>query len=638
MIRLRAVISPTQANRAVFAIVISEKGGAERRETYDRPEISVGRVQGNDLMLPKGNVSKRHARLIFRDGRFIVTDLNSTNGTYVNRRRISQATIVREGDRIYIGDFVLRIELPDGASEPSGAGDQTGSGPVPARQSQSVVDHVDLGASAPAGELEDSSGTSYPKVPGPPRVPTGARLPSGPGGATVEPPPPAASSASMKAASAVEASQPDIVVPPSDAASEVTARRQALMLLVQRLGAALDPRALEGELPDALRTQLESSASEQARALAAEGVLPPGVEADRLARDAVSELAGLGPLEAPMADPMVTEIAIPRFDAVTVERGGQAAGVEPPFTSDHSLRRVLRRLCAQAGAPFSDGERWVERPLVGGARLRASFGTGPSGSTLALIEKPRRVALSLEDLVRSGAVSRAMATFLGACVAARTNIVVVGPRDGGTAAVVSALAGVSGDCRLVALQELEDVAVPALAARVALPTDPAEVGHVVELAARVPDARTLVDASRSEVAAALIEAAGAGATGLVASVHAQTVQRALSRWVADFVSANPGASVAAARELVAASFDVAVEVSKLRDARWRVLRISEIAGVSGDEIQLADVFTFNAERTAAGGSVEGTFNASGAVPRIADELGARGYSLDGALFTRPPSR
>src|SRR5262245_59908371 len=71
-------------------------------------------------MLPKGNVSKRHARLLYRDGRFIVTDLNSTNGTYVNRRRITQATIVREGDRIYVGDFVLRIELPGGdAAVPS---------------------------------------------------------------------------------------------------------------------------------------------------------------------------------------------------------------------------------------------------------------------------------------------------------------------------------------------------------------------------------------------------------------------------------------------------------------------------------------------------------------------------------------
>ena len=100
----------------MFAIIVHEKGGAERREVFDAAELSVGRVQGNELMLPKGNVSKRHARLLYRDGRFIVTDLNSTNGTYVNRRKITQATIVREGDRIYIGDFVLRIEASGEAS------------------------------------------------------------------------------------------------------------------------------------------------------------------------------------------------------------------------------------------------------------------------------------------------------------------------------------------------------------------------------------------------------------------------------------------------------------------------------------------------------------------------------------------
>jgi len=94
----------------MFTIIISEKGGAERREAFEKNEINVGRVQGNDLMLAKGNVSKHHARLLYRDGRFIVTDLKSTNGTYVNGRKISQATIVREGDKIYVGDFVLRLE------------------------------------------------------------------------------------------------------------------------------------------------------------------------------------------------------------------------------------------------------------------------------------------------------------------------------------------------------------------------------------------------------------------------------------------------------------------------------------------------------------------------------------------------
>src|ERR1700760_3288238 len=142
----------------MFTIVISEKGGAERRETFDKNEINVGRVQGNDLMLPKGNVSKHHARLLYRDGRFIVTDLKSTHGTYVNGRKISQATIVREGDKIYIGDFVLRLETGQAAAhEPSADGASRPAAPP-----------------RPSAVLRD--GSSAP----PPDAPTGVPPPPGP--------------------------------------------------------------------------------------------------------------------------------------------------------------------------------------------------------------------------------------------------------------------------------------------------------------------------------------------------------------------------------------------------------------------------------------------------------------------------
>ncbi|MCA9602541.1 MAG: FHA domain-containing protein, partial [Myxococcales bacterium] len=68
----------------MFTVTINEKGGATRQINFDKPEVTVGRVQGNDIILPKGNVSKRHARVVLKDGRFIVVDLKSTNGTYVN--------------------------------------------------------------------------------------------------------------------------------------------------------------------------------------------------------------------------------------------------------------------------------------------------------------------------------------------------------------------------------------------------------------------------------------------------------------------------------------------------------------------------------------------------------------------------
>src|SRR4051812_31598437 len=98
----------------MFTVSILEKNATQPLiETFEKNEINVGRVQGNDLILAKGNVSKHHARILFRDGRLIVTDLKSSNGTYVNGRKITQATIVRPGDKVYIGDYVLSCSADD---------------------------------------------------------------------------------------------------------------------------------------------------------------------------------------------------------------------------------------------------------------------------------------------------------------------------------------------------------------------------------------------------------------------------------------------------------------------------------------------------------------------------------------------
>src|SRR5690349_12528952 len=94
----------------MFTIIIQEKGGEQRRMVFNKPEVTIGRVQGNDIVLPKGNVSKRHARIVLKDGKFIIVDLKSTNGTYVNGRKITSPLVVKAGDKIYIGDFILTLD------------------------------------------------------------------------------------------------------------------------------------------------------------------------------------------------------------------------------------------------------------------------------------------------------------------------------------------------------------------------------------------------------------------------------------------------------------------------------------------------------------------------------------------------
>src|SRR6478752_20471 len=98
----------------MFTLIVTEKGGSPKRMDFDKDEVTIGRVPGNDVILPKGNVSKRHSRVVRQDGRFFVVDLKSTNGTYLNGRRITTPSVIRPGDKIYVGDFVVVVDTGDG--------------------------------------------------------------------------------------------------------------------------------------------------------------------------------------------------------------------------------------------------------------------------------------------------------------------------------------------------------------------------------------------------------------------------------------------------------------------------------------------------------------------------------------------
>jgi pSer/pThr/pTyr-binding forkhead associated (FHA) protein len=92
-----------------FSVRVVNKKGHTSVLTFDKNEVTIGRTQGNDVLLPGGSVGKRHARVVLRDGKFIIVDLRSTNGTYVNGKRITAPQVLRGEDRIYIGDFTVQV-------------------------------------------------------------------------------------------------------------------------------------------------------------------------------------------------------------------------------------------------------------------------------------------------------------------------------------------------------------------------------------------------------------------------------------------------------------------------------------------------------------------------------------------------
>ncbi len=597
-------------------LIVHEKGGAERREVFDAAELSVGRVQGNELMLPKGNVSKRHARLLYRDGRFIVTDLNSTNGTYVNRRKITQATIVREGDRIYIGDFVLRIESSGEVSP-----DEFKTGPsAVARSSPSAPDVSNVTA------RPESDGSGSTQTPGPVfgSTTSGSNPVSSDSPAQLEPPLETTGTHTVGRTTQDERGE-----------ASPTSVLDVVRSLVDRVALRLRDVDLLAAVPPSLGERIEGLLQDAWTEVSEGRDLPANVAADRAIELARCELVEHGPLTELIADPTVSEVGVTRFDRVLSVRGGRSV-TETGFSSDLSLRWAISRLCAEGDAPLLASEEIIERRILPGVRLSAVVGPIAASGACVAIRKTKRSSITLEELVRRGAISRAMATFLQQCLAARVNVLVVGPRDGGVEALLSALAQAALDGPCVFLGERDPGG--SEANLLLAGSDAQATAGALQVAAAMPGARIVAELFTGELCARVVEAIADGGDGVIAARYAPSLRRGLSRLPGVVGAERPQIRVSAARELVANAFEIVVEVARLRDDRHRVLRIAEVIGCAGDEIQTQDVFTFVMDRTAAGGAIEGVFSASGIVPQVAETWRARGTTVESAIFSRPPSR
>jgi hypothetical protein len=92
-------------------LVVEQGGGLEPGATFSvGTGITIGRAAGTEVQIEDTYASGRHARVFDREGRVYVEDMNSTNGTYVNGRRVSAQERLRTDDRIRIGDTEFRYE------------------------------------------------------------------------------------------------------------------------------------------------------------------------------------------------------------------------------------------------------------------------------------------------------------------------------------------------------------------------------------------------------------------------------------------------------------------------------------------------------------------------------------------------
>ena len=555
--------------------LIKPGDGEATRYRLEDGSYVIGRGASCPLQLPELEVSERHALLMLRGRKARLEDLDSANGTYVNGNPIDGIVEIPSDAIVQIGNNMMRISPAEEAAE-------------------TEAPHMGRPRSR-AAEAEE------------------------PGFVPSEPPP---------------------APPPPDPLAAM--RRQAKEQIQRELIARLDLKRLTVAGVD--RAGLERQATEKLHEIVEQvrsgGKLPQGIDAARLEREVFNEALRLGPLEELLADDTVTEIMVNGPHRVYVERSGKLQLTDLQFLDDASVMAIIERIVSPIGRRIDESQPYVDARLADGSRVNAIIPplslTGPT----VTIRKFAKKTLTVEDFIRFGTWSRNAAEFMKACVMMRKNVIVAGGTGSGKTTLLNLLSGfIPHDERIVTVEDAAEL-------RLVQP-------HVVRLEARPPNIegrgavtirdlvknclrmrpdRIIVGECRGGEALDMLQAMNTGHDGSLTTVHANSPRDVISRLETMVLMSGMELPSRAIREQIASAVDIIIHESRLSDGSRKVVAISEVTGLEGQNVVMQDIFAFRQTGVDERGIVTGTFRPTGAVPTFYEHLRSRGLRLDPAMF------
>lgn len=98
----------------MYTLIIEDRHGRSAAEiSFDQGSYTIGRVDGNDVVLPSNTVSRTHARIFVSNNKCYIDDLASANGVTVDGEAIKERTEIRNGSKVRIGEYTLYLEYKD---------------------------------------------------------------------------------------------------------------------------------------------------------------------------------------------------------------------------------------------------------------------------------------------------------------------------------------------------------------------------------------------------------------------------------------------------------------------------------------------------------------------------------------------
>lgn len=592
----------------MFLITLAEKGGESQDLVFEKEEVTIGRLAGNDIVLNKGNVSKYHTKIVLKDGKYIVVDLKSTNGTFVNGKKLAGPLVVRPSDKIYVGDYIINVDAP--------AEDYEGGAEGAADEGEYEEEPQEEGEYEEGGEEEQYEEEEEQQP---------------------EEEAPAEDQKNMPASLAAAIRRRDKHVDP-----KIEAYANLQKDIHDRLIEYLDLRRLDMDRlgDEELWRRTEKAIQDILAQMEGDGEIPEHVDRDMLLTDVLNEALGLGPLEAFLADDDISEIMVNHANQIYIEKKGKIRLSEKIFSSNQAVLGVIERIVAPIGRRIDESSPLVDARLKDGSRVNAIIPPLALKGPCITIRKFKRDKLQVSDLIKYKSITPQMAEFLEMVVKAHKNLVISGGTGSGKTTLLNVISTfIQDDERIVTVEDAAELNLtqdhwvqlesrpPNLEGKGAI-----TIRDLVKNCLRMRPDRIIVGECRAGEALDMLQAMNTGHDGSLTTLHANTPRDALARLETMVLMAGMDLPVKAIREQIASAVHMIVQQTRFSDGSRRVTYISEVSGMEVDIVTMQDIFYFKQEGFTEDGKVRGRYVATGFVPRFYDDLQRRGIPVNMGIF------
>lgn len=320
---------------------------------------------------------------------------------------------------------------------------------------------------------------------------------------------------------------------------------------------------------------------------------------ETLGKEIFASVRELDILQELVDDDTITEIMVNGPKEIFVEKKGHIYKTDKQFVSEEKLEDVIQQIVASCNRVVNESMPIADARLSNGSRVNIVLKPPAINGPIVTIRRFPENAITMEDYIAFGSITREAAEFLQKAVAYGYNIFISGGTGSGKTTLLNILSNsIPQSSRVITIEDSAELQIKGVENLVSMETrngnregcEEISIKDLIKTALRMRPDRIIIGEVRGEEAFYLLQALNTGHDGSLATAHANSAEDMLLR-LEMMVLMGKELPLPAIRRQIVSGIDILVHLGRMRDRVRKVMEIVEVMGMDGEEILLNPLFS-----------------------------------------------